>query len=320
MQLLTKINPVARRTYTDIIPQDFYDMDLRAFQSLAKKSTRVLNLNTFPGSIPPSWLQPDGVTKLIEAFAPLRAFSSAFDPAPYTKNAKNIIKYVEAGSATIVDGTNFIVGGSAIGAVECSVSHYSQPWPVSSQDLNKGLREKDLFIANAQELANTITKAWATVLTGANFPETPIVTAVFGAGEAAAAYGRIKGPGSEKSLILNSDFFAQFSHTSPKAFQSGEAVSGWKGVHDCSAGWTSAGAKVRGVALARPAVILVAGFLEEIRMGNIQRTMITIEGLDLAVDFYRWMDQATRTVWCSLDCIAGFAKADDDAAILIQTP
>lgn len=317
------LNPIttreisARRTHAKF-PEYFYGENVRAFQASAKKSTQVLALNTFSGAATPDYLQPDALTKVIEAFAPLRAFTSVFDPAPYAKLAKNVVKYVEAGSATIVDGSNFQVGGSDIGIIECSVNHFSQPWPVSSSDLNKGVREIDLFLANAQELANTITNTWAALLTAVNFPTAPVVGAAFGVGDAATAYGAIKGP--SKSLILDSPFFAQFSHASTKAFQSGEAAHGWRGIHDCSSGWTSAGAKVRGVALAKPAIVMVAGFLEEIRAGNILRMMITLEGLDLAIDYYRWFDTATRTVWCSLDCVAGFAKADGGGAVLIQTP
>lgn len=298
-------------------PVMFYDMNARDYQARMKAKGGVVALNNFAAAATPDYLQGESLTQFLHCFAPLRAFNSVYDPAPYATKAKNIIKYVDAGSATLVDATNFQQGGSDIGAVECLVNHYSQPWPVSTKDLQSGIRERDLFLANAQELADTLTEKWASLLTAANFPNIPVITASFGISDAATAYGALKGV---KSLILDSPQFGLMSHLSTKAFQSGDAAHGWQGIHECSSGWSAADPKVHGVALAKPAIVLVTGFLAEIPFSNVQRTQIGIPGLDLVVDHFRWFDQPTRTIWNSLDCIFGPAKADPTAAVLIKTP
>jgi len=268
----------------------------------------------------PDYLQGPSLSAFQDCFAPLRAFTSVWDPQPYSPRSKSILKYIARGSATLVDETaNFQQGGSEVAPIECAVSHYSQPWPLSNADLHSGLRQADLFFANAQELAKTLMAKFTTLLTVANFPAAPVTAlpAAFNLSDAARAYGAIKG---FKSLVLDADYFASLSHGSPRGFQSGEAVHGWQGIHEQSSGWASAGPKVRGVALAKPAIILVTGYLEAVLASNIERTLIGLPGMDLAIELNSWFAQGTRTAWRSLDCIFGVAKGDGNAAVLVKEP
>ena len=295
---------------------EFYGHDRRDVLAVLKRRGGVLALNTTFAT--PNWLQAEGIAKIESCFAPVRAFSQLFDPNPYAPKAKNIIKYVTSGSNTIVDGTNFQVGGSNIDGLEVSVSHYSQPWPVTAKDLNSGIRPEDLFFANMQELSNTLATAIGFWFSTAVFPATPItsVGTAFGLGDAALVAGRVPGP--KKSLILHPVNFAMMAHGSGKGFNSGDAVHGWKGgIHEMSAGWTG---KVRGIGCAPTALVTVTGTLAEFNSNTIQRSLIGLPGLDLTIEWNRWFDAETRTNWNSLDCIFGVTIAQADAGVLIVEP
>ena len=268
---------------------------------------------------PPDWLQTKGISHITSCFAPLKAFAMAFDPNPYAPKAKNMIKYVTAGSSTNIDVLDFQAGDANISGIEVAVSHFSQAWQVSNKDLNSGIRESDLLFANAQELSNSIFAVISTLVNTANFPATPITSAgaAFGLGDAADVYGKV--PGTNKALVLHPVNFGRLAHNSGTGFISGEAVHGWKnGIHELSAaGWSG---KVRGIGCAPTAVVAVTGTLIPHPWNNIEKRLIGLQGLDLTIEFNSWYDPRYRTAWRSLDCIFGATVGQSDAGVLIVEP
>lgn len=272
--------------------------------------------NTFPAV--PNWLEPEAVSNIQSCFAPLRAFGTVFDSTPYAPNAKRIVKLVQTASDTIVDGTNFQVGGSNVDGLEVTVNHYSQPWTVSNKDLNSGIRERDLLLKNAEELSNTLSEALGFWLSTAVFTATPVTVAgaAFGLGDAASLYGRI--PGNRKALVLHPTNFGMMAGQSPTGFLSGAAVHGWKnGIHELSAGWSG---KVRGIGCTPEALVIVTGLLVESPYGNVQRRLIGLPGLDIVLEWSRWFSTTDRQMWNSLDVVAGFTVGLPGDGVLIVEP
>jgi hypothetical protein len=300
-------------------PFSFYGLNVRdVLGSFRKLNGGHLPLagNTTP--TPPPVLEPAGMTKLADIFAPLRAFATVFDLEPKPIRTQRIIKYNISGSTTLVDTTNFEQGDGDVESLTASVSHYSQPWQVSNKDLNSGIRQSDLFYKNAEALAATLMAQVSFYFNTATFPNTAVTSAnaSFGMGEAAQAFASVPGP--KKALLLNSTAFGLMAHASGRGFVSGDAVHGWKnGVFEVNNGWAG---KVYGIALAPPAIVCVLGVITGMEAVNLKRSLIGVPGLDLILENNEWFNAQTRTRWQSLDCIFGPTSGQSNAATIIQTP
>lgn len=272
--------------------------------------------NTVPAS--PNVLEPDAIANIQSSFAPLNAFTVAFDSKPYTPNAKRIVKLVQSVSATNVDGTDFQVGGSTVEGIEVTVNHLSVSEAITANQLNAGLREQDLLLKMTEEILKSIFEIIGFWLSTSVFTATPVTAAgaAFGLGDAAALYGRV--PGSRKALLLHPTNFGLLAGQSPTGFLSGEAKHGWKnGIHELSAGWTG---KVRGIGCTPSALVIVTGLLAESPFGHIQRRLIGLPVLDLVLEHNRWFDPKDRAMWNSLDIIFGATVGVPANGVLIVEP
>lgn len=275
--------------------------------------------NNFSVSFPPEFLQPEAMSKLQAAFAPLTAFGTVFDPAPFNPLAKNRVRYVKDGAVTQLNPTNFQASsGSEMDGLQVVVNHFNTAFCVTQAELSAGLRLQDLFAPSAQIHANTLVGEVMKLLTPENFDEDPIVAAAFGVSDAAAAFPRLK-KSPVKNLILESSPFAAISHQGGKGFQSGEAAFGWSGIFE-HGDWSLAGEKVNGFAGAPNAITIVSGFLEYFTSPLMKTSVFAIPGLKVPVHFNEWFDAGTRTQWASFDSVLGCAPADTAAGVLIKTP
>jgi len=275
--------------------------------------TRPMNANTFISV--PDVLQPKAVSVLLNSFAPIKSFVTVFEPNPITPRSQNQIKFVTTASSTQSNPTNFQTGGSTINSIAVPVTHYSQPWSVTNKEYNGGLRVEDLFEENALALATTIAGALAANFTTTNFTATPIATPAtsFSLSNAATAFAAIK-KSPIRSLILDGEFYANLSHVA--GFEP-DTTYGWTNIFEQSAGWSSAGTNVRGIATAPQAIMVVTGLMRPILTNNVKQTYISLGDIGIVVEYNRWMDVNTRTYWASLDVIFGSAPVDNSAAVLI---
>ena len=83
--------------------------------------------------------------------------------------------------------------------------------------------------------------------------------------------------------------------------------------------WAGAGANVRGFYCNPQAVGVVAGLPLEGKSTTLAQSEYTIPGIELTVQVNSWFSLATRTMWCSFDCMFGAALLDNTAGGLITS-
>ena len=278
----------------------------------------VTNSNTYSPTITTPCLQPDSIGKIVNAFAPLAAYSITFDPAPYSPQSTNVLKLVSNPAATQINPTTFENGGDQGDAVQVAVSHYSQQWEVANSEYQSGIRIEDAFEENALQLGSTISGVVCTLFTAANFPATAIVSApgAFGLSDAAAAHATIK-KSPVKNLVLDGDYYSRLSHQ--PGFDNGTNY-GWKGIYGQSAGWASADPNVRGIGCAPQAIACITGRLLPLSTPTMKQQILSLGGLGILIEYNTWWNTSTRTQCASLDVVFGAGKADGAAAVLIKNP
>lgn len=281
----------------------------------------VQNSNTFIAS-PPPYLQPDAVEAIKDTFAPLSLFARTFDPDPMKPNVGNVIKFCSAGSTTLTETigspiTNYQDGNGTLDPVQVTIKHYSQPWHVTNPQFQSGARIEDFFAENMLILAQTIAADVAANWTTSNYATTVTVppAASFGLSDLAAAQAKVKKSAS-KFAVLDAEYHSRITHVA--GFDSATNY-GWKGLFSQSAGWSSAGAKVRGIATAPQAMVIVTGLLLPMRTQIVKSSYITL-GNGLICEFNRWLDTSSRDQWATLDLVLGAAPADTSAAALLVEP
>jgi hypothetical protein len=273
----------------------------------------VLGANTYITA--PDFLQPEAVTQIVDAFAPVRAFATVFDPNPYSPKVSNHIKFVTASAATQQNPSTFQGGADTISDVQVPVTHFSQQWQVSNTDYNSGLRIEDGFMENMLTLSQTVTANLAAKFKAANFPATPVQCdpATFGLDYAAQLFTGVK-KSNKRSLILDGDYYARLAHV---AGFTGLKAYGWDGIYPQSASWSSAGARVRGIACGPSAILIVTGFLHPLIAPNIKQRIVGLGDLGITVEYNTTFDTATRSYCASLDLVFGSAACDGTAAVLL---
>jgi hypothetical protein len=297
---------------------DFYNALKRLPVGFYPTRLGVQNANSF-ANVMPDFLQPDALTQIVDSYASFRAFTTIYDPAPYAPKAQSQIKFVVGSGSPVQNPTTYETNsGDTINAVAVPVTHYSQQWYVTNTDYQKGIRLEDAFVSNMLQLNSTLASAVAALFTAGNFPATPISVAptAFGLGDLASAYTTIKKTAT-KSAVIDGDFFARLSHTN--GFDAATKF-GWNGIYPQSAGWASAGSKVRGICRGPTAILLVTGRLFDNIAPNIKQSVFSLGDLGIVVEYSRWMNTGTRSYQASLDVVLGGAVADTTAGVLIQNP
>jgi hypothetical protein len=283
----------------------------------------VHNSNTYTATTG-EHLQPDAVEKALATFAPINVCNRVFDPDPFKPYSSNHVKYCSAGTTTLTGSTGSPIStfqpsnGNTVDDVQVSITHFCQPWHVTNSQFQSGARIEDALAENLLVLGQSVVNALCANFTTSNFSQTHTAAeASFALSDAAKVHGLLKKSAS-KALILDSQYFSNLSHTA--GFDSGTNF-GWSGgIYQQSAGWSSAGSKVRGVGLCPQAVLVVTGVLLPMRTQIVKQSFITLGQTGLVIEYNRWLSTADRVQWASLDLVFGTGVADGAAAVLVLEP
>jgi hypothetical protein len=258
---------------------------------------------------------------LSNRLAPFRAMSREFsaDGIQQTKSVQ-LVK-VTAGSTTLKNPTSFNSGDSTTSNIAVTVDHYSQPFHVTSKELNQKMALLNLATANAEALGLTISKVWTALVLSATFTNTAVTVAQasFAAANAKSLLGSIM-KCREQHLIIDGVAYAQLAPSDKNAYSLGESGAyGFKGIH-CQTDWTGATANTYGIACGPEAFAVYANLPlmhEGVRSALIEQRSIVLEKLGLTVQLNIWIDVNTRAIWASYDLMFGVAVANINAATML---
>lgn len=279
--------------------------------------------NTFDATLVTDTLAERVKTKLSNVLVSLRAFSRDYSTKVYNQGQSHIVSMTTAGSATLTNPTNFEQGNSTKVPVPITINHYSQPFHVTSAELNSRHKLEDLADRNLQTLGDTILGVAFAPITAANFTsgsgiiaQTALAVSDLQAGWAAIA----KSP--EKHCILDGVAFSKFLPTSKDSFTPGAGAYGFHGFH-LNTNWTGAEAGVYGF-IAGPDSICMASGIPDIAPAVqkllMESRLVTIEGLGLTVQLNVWGSLTSRAMWASYDLFFGAAFGKDtDAGYRIRS-
>jgi hypothetical protein len=280
--------------------------------------------NAYSASLVTQHLLDGAATVLQNAFAPLRSFSRTWEPDPKKPKAVCQGKLVTAGSATLKNATNFEQGDSTVTNIPVTVDQYTQPFQVSNDDLQSGLKLEDLVNVNAKAFAGQLVDVALTPVTSANFPVALIRAAAgFNYSDLALLWGMLKKSDTKNCIldgewmarIINSPGFFQKAGTGPGA---GFEALGWDFI-GLNTRWSAAEAGTCGFACNPQALATVAGLPLEGQSATLESRVIDLEGLDIKVAYHVWFSLATRTLWASFDSMFGSSVGDTSAGFLVKS-
>ena len=280
--------------------------------------------NSYSSSLLTEKLEQAATTILSDCLAPLAAFTKGFGVDTYKPRAKVELKFVTATDATQKNPSSFESGDSTVGNVQITVDQYSQPFHVSNDELNSGLRLQDLAEKNARTFGESLLDVVFALLTTSNFAT--ILTrasAAFSYSDMATSWGALKKSsvkvaildGEYMSRLINAPFFYQPTDTKGG---SGFKAFGWDALHPCSR-WSAAEINTRGLFCNPQAIGLVAGLPMRSPSPTLETKTITLAGLELSVALNTWFSLATRSFWASYDVMLGAAALDKSAGFLLKS-
>ena len=279
--------------------------------------------NTIDADLLLDTLGEKAITYLGDKLAPLRAFARDFtqDGIQQTKSVQ-LVK-VTAGSTTLKNPTTFQSGDSTTSNIAVTVDAYTQPFHITSKELNQKMRLENLAQANLQAFAVTLSKVWTALILTGTFTNTAVTVAQasFAAANAKTLLGSVM-KCSEKHLVLDGVAFAQLAPSDKNAFDLGQkGAYGYNGIH-CQTEWTGATANVYGFAAGPEALAMYAN-IPLIDPGVAARLdgqkVVTIPGIELPVQINTWVDVATRARWASYDIMFGAAVAEATALTVVKS-
>jgi hypothetical protein len=279
--------------------------------------------NTFDSGLASEILSQTGITVLQNALPALRAFTMDFsDSLVFPKSTINVPVYT-VGSTTLVDPTNFQAGDTTATNAQVVMSHYSQPFHITSTELNQGHRLENLAKINMHKLANAILQSTFLTLSTANYSaSTQVASAgsVFTVDKLKAMWGEIKG--TEKNIVLRDDYYANFLPSNLESFDptKGLSVYGFDGFYHASS-FAGADGTVRGFVCAPEAMAVAAAI--PIKHEKVQElvdsTIVTVPDIGISFELNQWVDTGTRAVWASFDIAYGSTVGDSSALKLLRT-
>jgi len=279
--------------------------------------------NTIDDDLLLDTLGEKAITYLGDKLAPLRAFARDFtqDGIQQTKSVQ-LVK-VTAGSNTLKNPTTFQSGDSTTSNIAVTVDAYSQPFHITSKELNQKMRIDNLAQANLQALAVTLSKVWTALILTTTFTNTAVTVAQssFAAANAKTLLGSIM-KCREKHLILDGVAFAQLAPSDKNAFNLSESGAyGFNGIH-CQTEWTGATTNVYGFAAGPEALAMYANIpiIDPAVASRLDgQKNIVIPGIDLHRQINTWVDVNTRARWASYDIMFGAAVAEATALTVVKS-
>lgn len=272
-------------------------------------------------------LNDEEVTSLGTMSAPWLDFSYRLDLEPKGPKAQINVPYVTAGSTTLTNPSNFESGNSTIGDINVSATHYSQPFHLTQDQMNSGLQLKWLVKKNVQVLRNALVDAVFAPVTNANFGAdvVDVVSTSFGTDDLVDIWAACK-DFPIKNLWLDGSYVAELIPTNTQSFNVSQM--GFQGafgfdsikVHNR---WSGAGTNIIGFCAADAAIAVGTAFprldalVTSIAGAQIESVNVTVEHINLPVQFNVWVNTAGRVAWASMDVMLGAAAADTNCGKVV---
>ncbi len=257
------------------------------------------------------------ITTLGPALAPLNSFTRDFSNNVYVQGKAHQVQVTTGGSTTLTNPTNFEQGDSTTDNVGVTINHYSQPFHLTSQQINQKLSLESLADKNLQALRNKIVDVAMTPIDATNFASgsAAIAQASLAVGDLQAGWASIA-TSPIKNCLLDGVAFSKFLPTSQDSFKPGAGAYGFDGFF-LNTRWTGAVAGTYGFICGPDAIAQASGIpdiypaIQKLLFGS---KVVTIEGLGLSVQVNVWGSASGRVVWCSYDLFYGAAYGKQGAA------
>lgn len=279
--------------------------------------------NTIDADLLIDTLGQKAITYLGDRLAPMRAFASDFSSDGIAQTKSIQLVKVTAGATTLKNPTSFIAGDSTTSNVAVTVDAYSQPFHITSKELNQKMRIENLADANLQALALTLSKVWTALILVGTFTNTAVTVAQasFVAASAKSLLGSVM-KCREKHLVLDGVAYAQLAPSDKNGFSLSESGAyGFNGIH-CQTDWTGATANVYGFAAGPEALAMYANIplMDPAVAARLDgQKNFVIPGIELPIQVNTWVDANTRTRWASYDIMFGAAVAEATALTVVKS-
>ena len=279
--------------------------------------------NTIAGDLVVDLLASKAITKLGNAFAPLSSFASDFSDEVVSGRTSIQIPLVTVNGTTLTNPTDFEQTDATVSNVNVATSHYSQPFSLTSRDVQNGKRLEWLAEGQATQLATKIKDVVNALITTA-YTNTPVVVAQasFAAANAKTLWASLKS--GKKVMVLDSVAFSQLLPGDLNAFpkNSDGSLSGLAGFDAiyCDTYWTNVGvAGVYGFA-ATPNAFAMVGRIPDVApaVGSqlMSKTVSLPNGLSVQVNM--WGSTQSRAIHCTYDIEFGAARGDVTALTYVD--
>jgi len=277
--------------------------------------------NTIDANLIASKLAAKAISQLSDALAPLAVFSTDFSDDVVAPQGVINVPVAVSGSNTLVDPANFEQGDGNIVNAKVVMNHYSQPFHLTSKELNSGSKldtlaeiNLDTFALKIQDVAfaKITTSAYGDAVTSGDALIAPATRS-----EALkTAWGELKG--KRKNFVGNSEVFAGFIPTDTLGLN-GTARYGFKNfvyTDDMSALPSKSVAFV-----CAPQAMAVATAVPENPAAADMLAVETafIEDLGITVQVNVWSSKGSRAIWASYDIAFGAVKAVKEALKIVKT-
>ena len=280
--------------------------------------------NTIDADLLIDTLSSQVINVLPNKIAPFNAYSRDFSANEWVETKSVQVMKVTGGSTTLSGDINdYESGDSATSNVQVTPVKYSQPFHLTSRQVNQKLKIEQLAEANLNALATTLNGVVTALILAGTFTGTgaTVAQASFSATNAKALRGQI-GKVSSKNLLLDSVAFAQLAPTDKNGFQLAEkGAYGFDRIIEQTL-WTGATANTYGVACGPEAIAIAAGIPEQapgLAASMIAQRVVEVPGIGLPVQVNLWCSTKTRQLWCSYDIVFGAAVADATALVIIKS-
>jgi ATP-dependent protease ClpP protease subunit len=285
------------------------------------------NTDTAAGVLTVGVLSNSFLTVLQTKLAPLNSLMINYAAGTIGRNVIEVPIVVAGGSAgsnstTFEDSTNYV---NEIDDVAVTPAHIVAGGHLTSAELQNGWRLSWWAEQKAAEFGVKIKSLVNAIITTTNFTATPLKSAAgsFTASDLKTLWGQLKNAG-RKNIILDGEYYARFLPDNLESFNplAGNTFPGFDlFVNDNY--WTGATTNTVGFACNPQAIGGAIG--QPVEYPNVPgastlgRYAFTVPGIGIEASNFQWFNNSTRTAWWTIECMAGFAKSDASAGVLIMS-
>lgn len=282
--------------------------------------------NTFASAITTDFLQKGVITPLQSRLAPLKAFTTQFEPDPVKPLATVQIKVATSGSTTNVDPTDFTANsGTTLSAAAVTMHQLSHPFSITNKELNSGIELRDLFELNVNLFTRTLLNRVLAPVTAVNFPAAPLISAAasFAVTDLDFLWAAIH-KSKIKNVILQGNYFVRVLNKpgfyQPTGTESGGAWKpfGWDFIGQNDE-WSGAGTDIVGFACNPQALGVVLGLPIQLSVPNMETRRLPLPMIGAEVYLNMWFDVTARTTYVTFDCMLGTTLLDGSAGVLVKS-